>query len=914
MPGTDVTVDKRTGELVLDTQRPAVSAATITLDDETTVARSGSDPGLWATLLQSGPVQDALVTGVRRLAAGHTPSAFLDQLDGRNVSDTIQPAMLAVARGQSPYLNATGHDGLLRQARKLGLRPAPTEHICAVARLIAWAHADDDVEPLPLEARIDGSFADQSADHRQQVATLLQALARHCRVVVTGSPVDLRRLAVEHLDGGVFSERWTGRVTNQHLDERVDRAVTTLDADSTGAAILRELHAVHDGRKSYNALTSALSTTKATISNWIQRRDDALTELGLVDTIETDRTYVELLPAGEQAIETLDAETTTQQSLSDAFSDVLHPSDHGRVNPRAHEGSVGGDPRRKGKGLAPVGSMERHRAIGAVSAARENGVSVVNQPVVRSDDYRKPSLWTDFDQSRIVVTAEYTNPLQYWVSIARALTQKQTFSILLPALEDEDGGFYGLFQESKDYLRSSRCLGHLADQHDDVADYIDALQTARDDLQELTTQLSRGEYGDRDRFRSEITRDAVGLAGTIVHLCDLADVEIVRELRLPTFSKSFDADRWQDLTKTVATGVAIQSRYGHHSAFRQLFEQRDEKLDWALEPTVDADDPVGELIGSVVIVGDFGDTNGEKTQAFLDDLADRLDYPRPVRDDAPEFVVDVPIRAFEFDREQFTQAVSEMLDWKNLRTTPQAISTMRLLVGTPYDASAALEWLEAEEQCRPVRPSELRYALRNLDTSRLIPHETAQAQRILKVLLVAEERLSTSDLAELADVARSTIVGRSGTTTAGERLEALGLVERTDEGEWRATLSFRDDDERYEEIVPTPATGNHHTVESSLFDVAMTLVDAPERWADPEDPVCGCWTTTVKGLPDIRPLLEHWSWLRDWLPILESAIGTSSVYAAVDEDYGSIEDVATFGRKPSQASIQATTEVAIADD
>jgi len=40
---------------------------------------------------------------------------------------------------------------------------------------------------------------------------------------------------------------------------------------------------------SYHALASALCVSRATISNWVHRRDDALVKLGLVETIDAGR-------------------------------------------------------------------------------------------------------------------------------------------------------------------------------------------------------------------------------------------------------------------------------------------------------------------------------------------------------------------------------------------------------------------------------------------------------------------------------------------------------------------------------------------------------------------------------------------------------------------------------------------------
>ena len=185
----------------------------------------------------------------------------------------------------------------------------------------------------------------------------------------------------------------------------------------------------------------------------------------------------------------------------------------------------------------------------------------------------------------------------------------------------------------------------------------------------------------------------------------------------------------------------------------------------------------------------------------------------------------------------------------------------------------------------------------------------------MKALLAADEPLSTAELEETAGVARSTI-SRNG-EAAGDRLQALGLLERTDEG-WRLPIAFRTDEERYEEIVPWPVEdADRLFVRDVFFEAAMELVDEPERWGDPGDPVCGCWTSlTEEGLPDLRPLLEHWEWLDPWVDVLEDVLESRSMLVTVDESYARTESVVSFGATPKQASIQATASTAtvLSDD
>ena len=218
------------------------------------------------------------------------------------------------------------------------------------------------------------------------------------------------------------------------------------------------------------------------------------------------------------------------------------------------------------------------------TAAREcapgGGVSVVDRAVAGRTDRAEGRIWIDQDADAVGISCEYDSPMPYWVSTAAALTNWRLWEFILTEERLADSSdFVDLFDDHRQILRGSRCLGHLSDEHETPADYIRALQTARDDLLELTKQWQQGDYDDRDRFRGTITREALGLVGTMVHLLDLVDVDATFEVRIPELSK-FDTDHRRTMAHSLAIGLAICSRYGQHTGYRQLFETRDAKLEW----------------------------------------------------------------------------------------------------------------------------------------------------------------------------------------------------------------------------------------------------------------------------------------------------------------------------------------------
>ncbi len=84
----------------------------------------------------------------------------------------------------------------------------------------------------------------------------------------------------------------------------------------------------------------------------------------------------------------------------------------------------------------------------------------------------------------------------------------------------------------------------------------------------------------------------------IIHLFDALEIDIVRELCVPS---GLETDSLDELATSISISAAIQGKYGVFASYRQLFESREEKRRTALTPTVDADDQLGTLIGSVVV-------------------------------------------------------------------------------------------------------------------------------------------------------------------------------------------------------------------------------------------------------------------------------------------------------------------------
>ncbi|UHQ98321.1 hypothetical protein HYG81_19820 (plasmid) [Natrinema zhouii] len=83
-------------------------------------------------------------------------------------------------------------------------------------------------------------------------------------------------------------------------------------------------------------------------------------------------------------------------------------------------------------------------------------------------------------------------------------------------------------------------------------------------LKDLTAKLTAGDYEDRNRFRSEIMRSAHSLAGLIIHLFDALEIDIVRELRVPS---GLETDSLDELATSISISAAIQGKYGVFASY-----------------------------------------------------------------------------------------------------------------------------------------------------------------------------------------------------------------------------------------------------------------------------------------------------------------------------------------------------------
>ena len=921
--GISVSPSESGGQLTLTQQSPLSAVTAVTLD-----APVGD---IWERITTTDGFQSALETAVVGLVGDQHAGArayVLEQLGVTALGGLYASAVAALVdenpihgRWQEQALQLTQDFGSAERS-VVGLH-APVEEIVdgplAVLRVST---------AMPTVAvRVDDAFDELRADQQADIVELLANLANavDLRIVATGRWQ--RKLAREYREQlPAVSEQCNAGPSAGAIAATAEEARAALAADGRKVRILRQLAEQTSETLSYNQLYALHEVSDGAIRQCLTNGDQSLADLGLVETFSraTGRgSAVELLAAGRELLDRLNAKIGRQQRIESVVSESGNPSDDSRVIPSAHEGrhqpvaevvaERGGcgsgagaaDDRDFDRYRLPhhhqVRSAARYRYAAAAGTATGGGITLVDHPIPEKDDRGEPHWYYDHEDDRLLVGAEYDNPMKGWVCIALALADPRTFRHVLTPERFEAGKLGDMLADHTDLLRSTRCLGYLADRNAAPEDYTDALLEAAGDLRELTKDWYHGNFENPDQFRAIILREAHGLAGTMVHLLDLADVDLVREFRLPNFARDYDASDRQNFAETIAIGATIQSRYREFAAYRQLLEDREDKR--TFPPTVDADDPFGQLIGSFVIVG-------KGVEGCADRLRRRL-ANQDIHDDAPEFGVRVPVKTGD-ERRHIAQTVKLMCGQKSIRPARAATSMVGVLTGTPYDAAKALHNLASETKAprRRVRLDEVRYALSTLEMDRILPAmEKPALSKIVHALLVAETPLVQSELAERAGVSARSI------RTHTERLAAFDFIRETDAG-WRFVLPLRGDsehDEQGDDVLPwfmaTSGEDDDQEQDSFVRDVLAEVVHSllpPDRYADPDDSVAGAlFTEPGKRVSALR---EAWEWLDPWLSIVQmlcDGATTDCTHAGGGCKPNCSAAVATIGVEPDQTSLAA---------
>ena len=433
-------------------------------------------------------------------------------------------------------------------------------------------------------------------------------------------------------------------------------------------------------------------------------------------------------------------------------------------------------------GLVTPEWAPRSRWLPAVESVDAEELALVSADLDLADDRdgRTPVVSYARDRDVLYTGAEYHNPAQAAVTLAHGLTSERlwTRADLADRIGDD---LSGLEISERDVLRSATRIGWLPDDVRDGDDVRDQLRDAREDVLDLCRELSAADDAeDKIALRGELASTAIGLVGVVVHLLDLAGVQVVLDYRIDElarhFSPSGNDDRRDDLLDHLRKLSAICSRSGAFGAFAQLLEHRDYVREdaWTMDatPGVDAAKPACSML-----------VHGGNVESLSDDLVERLSDPVDVHPDAPDLRLDVDVRVGT-DRHRLASTARRMLRSRGLRPTATATAVLAGMVADPWVLADSIHWgLARETPARDVHLDEVRAVLATADSTRLLPDASPAARAGVAELARASEPLSQAELCR-----------RAGISTQSWRNHRDGLVAadwvRETERGWRLALPF----------------------------------------------------------------------------------------------------------------------------
>lgn len=774
------------------------------LDEETTLSTA------WESLFSKNRVQKAFAASVRQLLEDLTVVECHEILEEFHIPHWLRAPILNAARGNN------------REAWRVAVEIIPemhenpqvaTEDLLATAQLFAGLDRH-----LSVAAIVHEDWLSRRRDQREDICDLLSVLAANLEIKVCSSGLVLNKVVDAHrLDlPGVSDWRSRGHSSSGFAD-LVNEALAGLEKDSREVDILRTLYENNGGPLAYGELYAEYLCDNSRIRQCLGQ----LNSYELINQFgpRNDR-KVELLEAGEAVLEAFDREIARQRRIESFVSDAGQSSPKGRVSPHTRSPPEGASLENTEENNDPWTTqyLKTPQHVSAVASAENGSVTLVSGGIDESVDRTR---WASYDPDRdeAVVAVKAADPLTYVASSAIALASPK---FLNRALTPDR---LSSIDDPPIIVREARCIGGASDDAlDDPAEFRSNLIDWGEEIEDMTRRLKHGKYEDRNAYRSEILRKSHGLFGSIVHLLDAVGIDLVREIRVP---RGADKDRQLgELAQSIAVSVAIQSKYRDvFACYRQLFEQREEKRERALTPKIDATNPYGNLIGSIVV-------RGPDIHRLEPKLRHYLENPAEENDDALDIAVTVPIQYV--DRNAFAEVAARILSMKNIRPTRETVSLFYALVESPHDLACGLQnRLIGEDTPRELRPDEARKALSGVGHKALCPYLAPSVGKILVTLLEAERPLCKGELAERSDVSEKTVNRHE------EELKALGLL-LIEDGEYRLALSFPETDERRNPVLPELVTDSD--VWTAILDVVDKLLVTTlpaERYADPDDPVGG---------------------------------------------------------------------------
>lgn len=838
-----------------------------------------------------------------------------DALDAWEVYDALLdvPDAFAAALGRwseqwtdagDDLLNTENRERRREHIRRTLTRPASGPHRCtADALAAAYAEVFATAGRVPtLVCRLDGP-AWEELDDRRTGESALDLLA------TLGDSVDLQLVVSPRLRDHL--KRRYGEWVETHLTERRDspprRPAPDTDAETTAwdawevldrwggqtarVRLLATLEADDSRTVAELKADPRVDVGDATVDRYLARNedDDTLATAGFVEIEERTNASnrVRLTEFGETAQRRIDAayrvfapnQTELSEYLTESFSTVQvqcsAQSKHGEGGEDSSRSSwewlartdhpdadaSAGYVQWLGDDHAETSAFALHKALRA--GHRVEGVTCVDAPVQRFDDGRV--VYLSCLNSELQVVTQWGGSAATLARLAKALSGEAVWGKILQ-VEDVGEEFENLAgmehlskSERLDHLRRGGQVGWSFHEDDSEIDYWslrDRLFTVGTRVIECVDDMKDGDA----ETKSALYRDAHGLITTMTRLLSLAGVDVtIFPLLHDVDQLTREESRRRDFFEFFREVAKKQACYGIHSAWRQIGETRENKLQYRKSLNLGHDEPTADLTASWVVCGPDADRLQEDLAAALDDVE--------VREAVAEgreksITISIPVVAGN-TYGAVRSTVESILSGKGFVVEDRtARRVSRLLIGvlgrepwhcSPVVVAEALLRLARPDYNRDVTVHDVIAALGALHHTRLFPRlgRKDSVRRMVAELLRSDEPVSKADLAEVTSTA-------SVSRNIGD-LETLALVERVDDAylvypePWWATESGVDSP--HQETTPELRTTwiDSHP-EDFLLELVLEHGDDVDRveWADPD--------LSLSAVSDAH------EWLAPWIP------------------------------------------------
>jgi DNA-binding MarR family transcriptional regulator len=858
-----------------------------------TIDESHLAPTTLQTMLfdEGGGVVDAMIDALRSLAADCPPDTDV-------TTYLIESGVTALDGAYARLAAASLSDLDAGDQRRLWALVSVTQSLGGQTELGSHSTLDDIRDgPIALlgaagetptiEFQVDRDIFEAKSTQRRRFVTHLRRLTPGIDVRISASRLTLRHLLDRHGDQlptsvredaqqRVHSRDTVSTITEQRARNAAD-ALDALGLDHPAWDVLVSISHSQTESRAYSDLYA--DDQFAVSDSAIRRRIGRLRDAGLVESEHRDdEKHVSLTPVGLVALKKHPdinlasednrrrlshslsggwfTEHTDQAELPDCSPPQSTVSDP-RNNPastvytnRAWEGRdrrAGGTREETHPSLttsSPSSSSPSTRYLGlskhhaTAAAASEGHISLVDRSLSNvsvSRDHREPGFSYDPDRDEVVVQVDFSPSIALTATrLCAALLSDPAFEqVLTPErLAGHPGGMSleGLAISNPYVLRNGACLGWLRDMDATANAFRTRLMNAKCELLSMTSDLHTENAQIDSETAQSLLKKAHGLMGVAIRLYDLLDIDVVRELQFPNSVPEGDMRR--ELGKFIVKSSSISGRYGAYSGYRVLHEDRAEKRDQLLsKPSIDRHDPEGTLLGPWVLTGE----GAAELDEWLSQSAADLELQEDGENFAP-FVLDGNIVDGN-RRRAVAETVTRVLSFKeNLRPDRQAISVLAALSSDVVAAAEAVSKLGSENEQRTLDMQDVRYGLSQLPPERIVPNLGGNVvSKVIAALIDAQERVSTAELAEIADCSNRSLSSDHNEDIFAE-LEVAGLLDREDLGEgketlWRLQIPFRN--ERHDnEPLPTiltgqepPTAGDEWHLSNAVFEVLVTAAD-----------------------------------------------------------------------------------------